>query len=186
MAERLQARFCYFDGTVREYDSEEAHVHGIRHALDCVLEHFWTVAIPDELTFGAVCSRLLAAEGVVVGQSQHGASNITSDAIGRVLLREPAGFRRFENWAFEFKLYREHRVSVAYLRDAVSRIEGTPFDVLCLLTTDDVTSFGSYLVTGNPHIRVWDRTVLNYLVGQHPEVLREYFNEFPAAVVELG
>lgn len=121
------------------------------------------------------------------GQPAHGAHEVDHgfDAVGRVLLLEPAGFRRFENWAFEFKLYREHRVSVVYLREAVSRIEGRPIDLLCLVTTDDVTSIGRYLVEDNPRVRIWDRAVLNSLVSRHPEVLRNYFDEYPAAVEEL-
>ncbi|MGA2617911.1 MAG: restriction endonuclease [Thermoguttaceae bacterium] len=186
--ERLKAPFCQFDGTGRKLDSEESHLHGVRNALNSVLEHFWVVAIPDEVTFDAVCRHLLTAEGIVIGQPEHTAPEADHgfDAIGRVVLQEPAGFRRYEDWAFEFKLYRDHRVSVAYLHEAVARIECRPLDTLCLLTTDDVTSVGRCLVSDNPRVRVWDRTVLNYLVNGHPEVLRDYFNEYPLAIEELG
>ncbi|MGO9113491.1 MAG: restriction endonuclease [Thermoguttaceae bacterium] len=187
MAERLNASVS-FDARLRKYDSQESHLDGVRHALDLVLEHFWVVAIPNEVTFSAVCRQLLTAEGIVIGPPDHGPNEADHgfDAVGRVLLAEPAGFRRFENWAFEFKLYRLHRVSVAYLREADSRIGGRPIDVLCLLTTDDVTSVGRDMVEDKPRVRIWDRAVLNYLVDRHPEVLRNYFNEYPAAVGELG
>ncbi len=185
---RLNAASCYFDARYRKYDTQESQRHGIRDALESVLEHFWTVAIPDEATFGAVCRKLLIEEDINVDHPDRSTQDADKvfDAAGRVLLQEPAGFRRFEDWSFEFKLYREHRLSIAYLSDVAARIEGKRLDVLCLLTTDDVTSLGSYLVADNPRLRVWDRAILNDLVNRHPRVLQEYFNEYPMAVKELG
>jgi hypothetical protein len=58
-------------------------------------------------------------------------------------------------------------------------------DVVCLMTSGDLTSIGNHITVNNPRIRVWDRHILDRLVNIHLQVLRDYFTEYPLAIETL-
>ena len=189
IAARLNAQFLLFDFSPRRFDKQEAAIIGTRNALNALLEHFWTALVPTEKAFKELCQQLLIAEGVdlemTVGNKRE---DDGMDAIGSVLLNEPGGFRRIERWGFEFKFYHQGRLSAKELRNAEAVVskQQEPMDVLCLLTSEDLTSIGRTIVVENPRLRVWDRAVMSVLVHKHPNVFRQYFKDYPIAVEELS
>ena len=170
---------------IRSYDAEEARNEGVRQALLDALNYFWTSI--DALAFSKLCLALLRAERIEL-QQEGQASETHLDALGRVLLIEPAGFRRVEQWGFEFKHHKDSRVSTGALQEASAYVETmkSKFDVLCLVTSGDLTSIATYVAVRDIHLRVWDRFTLNYLVNQHWEALREHFAEYSSAVETLS
>ena len=154
-----------------------------------MLEFFWR-SIPDGGVYEQVCLKLIEAEGVHVDsieQVQGESSTSHVDASAKVVLEEPAGFRRLETWWFEFKHYPSVRLSAATLREAEHVFSGdSPPHVVCLVTSDDLTSVSRYVAAESPRIRVWDRKILDSLVNRHLDVLRTYFEEYPKAVEELS
>ncbi len=184
---RLEFEICGFDCTVRRYDQHEAQAHAFQDALSGVLNVFWP-SIPDEATFEQICIKMLAAEGIEVKQRREEDEDTVDamDASAAVILHEPAGFRRIEQWGFEFKYYQQQRLSADLLRKTEAALSTRTLpEVLCLLTSDDLTTVGRYVASENPRIRVWDRTILNLLVNRHPEVIRDYIAEYPKAIQEL-
>ena len=185
--ERLNAVCGEFDFSGRTYGTDEAKIRGMRRALGAVLEHFWSIVVPSENAFASICSELIRGEQIEVLPESRIAEGIRVDAIGRVKLDEPAGFRRFENWVFEFKEYPSERLSADHLRQVESYLSMVPeqLDVACLITSEDLTSIGRSIVVQNPRMRVWDRTILNVLIHKHPAVLRKHFADYPLAVEQL-
>lgn len=186
ISKRLQFRHCYFSAAPRTFDANEAHANAVRDALSAVLEFFW-FSIPDEQTFATVIKKLIEAEGIKVRDAETlrvGKAEFEFDAKASVLLREPAGYRRFEDWAFEFK---HKRVSANDLRQIEKRFTvDSSLDCLCLVTSDDLTSISTNVASENTRIRVWDRSILNRIIHAHPAILRSHFNEFPHAIEELS
>ena len=185
---RLNAVCCEFDLSGRTYSTEEATVHGAQAALGAVLEHFWNIVVSNEKAFASICVDLLLGEGIEVLSEITLGKGMRADAVGRVKLTEPAGFRRFENWVFEFKKYPDERLSADHLRQVEFYLEAgqDKLDVACLVTSEDLTSIGRSIVIQNPKMRVWDRTILNSLIDKNPLILRQHFQEYPLAVEQLS
>jgi hypothetical protein len=185
---RLNAMCGEFDFLGRSYSTEEAKVRGTQAALWEVLEHFWSIVVPSENAFASICAELLRGEDVEVLPGNVIGDGIRADAVGRVRLSEPGGFRRFENWVFEFKKYPAERLSAGHLRQVESYLAATQgkLDVACLVTSEDLTSIGRRIVVQNPRMRVWDRTIINALIHKHPSVLRQHFEAYPLAVEQLS
>jgi len=189
LVEQLEFESCWFDGTPNQYNKEQAELRGVRDALSGVLDFFWQT-IPDSKTFERICRQLMVAEGLYIGRTPLERDFIEidrpADLTAKIVLNEPAGFRRLETWWFQFKHYKSNRISVASLREAESIFvdDATPH-VLCLVTSENLTSIGTYIASENPRVRIWDRSVLDLLVNRHLSVLRDYFNDYPKAVSEL-
>lgn len=181
LRDRLDAPFFSFDFTGRPYDQHQAEVEGTRAALHDALSGFWYLI--DARRFAELGRELLRLQEIAAdGEGSIG--DRTFDAVARVLLPEPAGFRREERWAFEFRHYRTERVSALHVReleDYLSRAADEP-DVVCVLTSGDLTSIGNHLAVRNPRIRLWDRAVLDHLIHQHFALLSTFFTEYAAAL----
>lgn len=59
-------------------------------------------------------------------------------------------------------------------------------DVICLVTSGDITSIGKSIAVNNPRIRVWDRHILNRLVNKHLPVIENYFQSYKVAVEAIA
>jgi hypothetical protein len=176
--------FSSFDFRVRSYDIEEAGLCGKSDALDHALASYWSSV--DEASFGQLFTELLSAEGITV-QEQLIRQDLQLDAYGQVVLNEPGGFRRYENWAFEVKLARDNRVSAESLRKVELLLaENDSLDLMCLVTTGDLTSVGTYIASKNPRIRIWDRAILRLLIHEHLDVLEPHFQEYSLAAQNLS
>jgi Restriction endonuclease len=184
--EQWQSMAVFFDFSVRSYDAAEAEVHGIRHALTSALECFWLLMTQG--AFGKLCVELLLAEKIGINQETGNINLERFDAIGQLLLKEAGGFRRSERWAFQFRNYQDNRITVEDLRKLENYLaEGSDeVDVVCLITSGDLTSIGNSVAVSNPRIRVWDRDVLNRLVHKHLHVLEQYFTTYPVAIRTLN
>lgn len=185
VVQRWQTPFNSFDFSIRAYSINEAKLEATRQALSNALDYFWFTV--DEHGFARICEDLLGAEGIKLKIEGKPGEEVRYDAVGQVLLLEPAGFRRFENWAFEFKHYRDNRVSANVLLqvEAYLKAEETEVDVVCLLTSGDLTSIGRHIAVENPGIRVWDRHILNHLIHQHLDIFEQHFSEYPVVVETL-
>lgn len=187
IAERFQPLSLWFSFEVRSYDQDEAQQDGIRRALTDVLDYFWQKVKTED--FHRLCLDLLAAEDISVElETRYNNGSSRLDAVGTVILNEPAGFRRAEAWAFEFKLHTRDRVSVEALHQVeryLNELE-PEIDIVCLVTSGDLTSVGKHVSVSNPRIRVWDRHILNWLVHEHLEVIKPYFVDYANAVSELS
>lgn len=186
VAQYWQTPFTRFDFSIRKYGAEEAELEGKRHALSDAFASFWQTV--DGETFSKLCIELLEAEDIAIQTEVEFAKDRAFDAVGNVLLLEPAGFRRFEKWIFEFKHYRENRVSARNLRqiEAILDAGNDQFDIICLVTSGDLTSVGNHIAVKNSRIRVWDRNILQYLVNKHLNILKTYFVEYKVAVDKLS
>jgi uncharacterized protein YkuJ len=174
----------FFDFSVRSYDETEAEIHGTRYALESALECFW-LAITTS-AFRELCLELLEAEGVLIDQGIAGGKE-RFDALGQVLLKEAGGFRRSERWSFQFKNHQDNRVTVENLHELETYpVESNEWDVICLITSGDLTSIGNNIAVSNKRLRVWDRDVLNRLVHKHLEILEKYFTTYPFAIKTLN
>lgn len=182
---RWKTPLTSFSFYVREYGPEEGAVEGRRMALQDALTVFWAVLSPEQ--FHELCLALLHAEGVLVGDLTT-MPPFARDALGSVTLHEPAGFRRVETWAFEFRHDRHRRVSVATMRRiaAILQQHSALPDSFCLLTPEDLTSIGRNIIVEHPRLRVWDRPVLDRLIYRHLDVLAPYFPDFIAAIDGLS
>lgn len=182
LTQRLQIPVMSFDFRAREYDDEEARSNGPRDALLTALDYFWSVVKYDE--FAALCRQLLEAEGVRLVTPVVDHVHYIPDAVGEVHIVEPMGFRRAETWAFELKHPPKSRVSVLDMHrlQKVLTSGQTAADVMCVVTSGDLTSVGQHLSAETPTIRVWDRYVLNSIIIQSPEVLEPYFGECADAI----
>lgn len=183
--DRLEAKLMTFDFRHRTYDADEALAEGTRMALSDALHVLW-IGI-DASMFRNLCTELMVAEQLTHEIQVNSSSKVPFDLFREVTMEEPAGFRRIEQWAFEFKHHKDNRISAddlhrleAYLRDESS------IDVICLITSGDLTTIGRSIAIANPRLRVWDRHVLNRLVHKHLNILDKYFALYPAAVAALN
>lgn len=183
--ERLAAPLITFDFSNRSYDSDEAKVYGTRMALNDALSALW-IGI-DAPMFEKLCRELLDAEKLTEGTGVEATHDVGFDTIREVMLDEPAGFRRVEKWAFTFKHHRDNRISANDLREIETHFEGsdTGIEILCLMTSGDLTTIGRNIATGNERVRIWDRDVLNRLVNKHLTILQKYFAPYPRAIEAL-
>jgi hypothetical protein len=102
------------------------------------------------------------------------------------MIEEPAGFRRIENWGFQFRHHKDNRISADDLHKLEKHLNDKSIvDGICLITSGDLTTIGRSIAIKNPRLRVWDRDVLNRLVHKHPKILEDYFALYPAALEAL-
>lgn len=186
VVQRWQTPFNSFDFSIRDYSEDEARLEATRQVLSNALDYFWSTL--DEQIFAELGKELLEVEEIKLDTEVRPEDKRRYDAVGQVLLMEPAEFRRFAKWAFEFKHYRDERVSANTLRQVEAYLEDADaeIDVICLLTSGDLTSIGNHIVVKNPRIRVWDRIILNRLIHQHLEVFEHHFPEYPVALKALS
>jgi len=184
--ERWNAIFMMFDFSVRTYDGGEAEIKGVGRALADALYCFWMAITKN--AFGELALEFLRAEKVNLESEICDYEREHFDALGEVLLTEAAGFRRSERWAFQFKDHKNNRVTVGDLHELETYLNehGERIDVICLITSGDLTSIGNNIVVSNPRIRLWDRDVLDRLVHEHLEVLEKYFTTYPFAIETLN
>jgi restriction endonuclease len=184
--ERWKAPFCSFDFQGRSYDIKEAEIEATQRALADALSAFWQAT--DEGVFSQLCIQLLKEEGVSLETEIKTDQLKQVDAVGKVLIQEPAGFRRFERWAFEFKHYTSHRISAKYLRQVEEYLKSNDLtiDIICLITSGNLTSIGNNIVIENPRIRIWDKAVLHSLINKHLSVFEPYFVDYSIAIDTLS
>lgn len=166
--------------------ASEAEIAGTRMALEGALYLLWMVI--DAPGFERLCLELLEAEGIT-DEIEVGASTdyMKFDSIREVMLQEPAGFRRVDRWAFQFKHHQDNRVSATDLRGIETNLEyhGPSVEAFCLITSGDLTTIGRSIAVRNPRLRIWDRDVLNRLVNKHLNILEKYFAAYPVAIDAL-
>jgi hypothetical protein len=181
-----QTPLMSFDFRIKKYDEDEARIDGIQRALEDALRSFWMTLTPQK--FEMLCIEMLLSERVdLKTEVKSSPSGNYFDAVGNILLHEPAGFRRFEKWVFEFKHYPFDRFSVVTLHELEKLLEqGLETDVICLITSSDLTSLGNHIAVQNPRIRIWDSLVLNHLIHQHLEVTNHFFAEYSNALESLS
>jgi hypothetical protein len=183
--DRWQTPFNSFDFSVRQYNAGEAELDGIRRALADALNCLWITV--ETTIFSKLSVELIQAEGVEAEAEKETEDLAPFDFIGKVLVPEPAGYRRYEQWGFQFKTQRENRVSAKELRELeVCLEEQKEIDTICLITSGDLTSIGKHITVTNPKIRVWDRSILNRLVNIHLHVLEKYFPAYAVAIKSLS
>jgi len=173
------------DLSAHQYNEEAATDEAIRRALDDALDIFWRIL--DASTFEALCVEILRLEGVELKRDL-GVTDNGIDAVGTVYLREPAGFRRAEQWAFHFAhAASDDRGSVSAIRHLEAAVDGdaTGKTIMCLMTSGDVTSIGKHVAQRNEKIRVWDRPILNLLIHQHLEAIAPFFPQYADAINRL-
>jgi hypothetical protein len=180
----LDAHVVTFDFGYRSYDTFEATRAARSDAFAAARDLFWQALPPTD--FERLCQKLLEAEDVRVEKAQ--AVDEVLDLVARVFLQEPAGFVREETWGFEFKHYRSQRPSAAVIHQLEQYLDsqGTSLDVMCLVSSGDLTSIGRNVSVKNPRIRVWDREVLDRLLYKHSEVMREFFQGYRSALDKLN
>jgi hypothetical protein len=181
--ERLQSYMCTADFRIRNYDKEEAILYSARQALNDSLDFYWNLVGLD--VFSELCNSFLEKENVFLKFED---INPRFNAVGEIKLHEPGGYRRFEKWGFIYKVAQEDRVSAKYLREIESLLEQPTcnVEVICLITTDDVTSITNYIVVNNPRIRVWDRSTLAILANQHLQFFGDYFQHYKIAIEKIS
>ncbi|WP_136513934.1 restriction endonuclease [Geomonas edaphica] len=180
---RLHTPLMSFNFRYLAYDEEEARAAGARAAFEQALAVFWQILSGNE--FEALCRELAVAEGINVGGTEGDGQEY--DFFGKVYLDEPGRFVREESWGFQLKHYKIDRASAAVVRESEQALEQlhSPFDIVCLVTSGDLTSIGKHVVVKSPRIRVWDRAVLNLLLHTHPEIMQKYFNPYAKAVEQI-
>jgi len=186
VAARWETPFVSFDLSACRYDEPAAEDAAVRRALEDALEIFWRIL--DAPTFHALCMELLRLEGVELTRDARATTDDGIDGVGAVYLREPAGFRRAEQWAFQFKhAASDDRGSVNVIRQLEAAFDGdaTSPTVMCLITSGDVTSIGKHVALGNDKIRVWDRPVLDLLIHRHLEAIAPFFPQYADAISRL-
>lgn len=184
LQKRLNANLVTFDFRSRTYDSDEAVVEGTRMALSDALHVLW-IAL-DASTFKNLCAELMIAEDLTAEIQGDSSPEVPFDAFRELTIEEPAGFRRVENWGFQFRHHKDNRISADDLRRLETYLnDQNTLDVICLITSGDLTTIGRSIAVNNPMLRVWDRDVLNRLVHKHPHILENYFALYPAAVEAL-
>jgi|ERR1043166_2068934 hypothetical protein len=178
----IQKRFdpCWgeFDFSGRSFSVEEAELRAHAQALNDALQVFWLLLDPSQ--FERICLQLVEAE---IGESATPREDVGLDAETFVVIDELAGFRREEKWGFEFKHFKENRVSTDVIAQTETLLESSELDldVICLVTSGDVTSVGKSVAIKSPRIRVWDRPVLNDLFHKHSGSLGELFKGYRIA-----
>lgn len=172
----------------RRYDEIDAEIRGKAMALDEVLQVFWLfIATPED--FEKVCLSLIEAETADYLESKSvEPSELGIDLQLEILIPELAGFKRIENWGFIFKHYKEDRITADLLHQVEAQLNNdvSALDVVCLVTSGDVTSIGKSIVVGNPRIRIWDRHILNQLVNKHLSNLGDYLQSYKIAVETIA
>lgn len=185
IATRWGTPFVSCDLSAHQYNEEAATDEALRRAIDDALDIFWR--IQDAPTFEALCLEILRLEGVELKRDL-GVTDNGIDAVGTVYLREPAGFRRAEQWAFHFThAASDDRGSVSAIRHLETAVDGdaTSPAVICLMTSGDVTSIGKHVARRNERVRVWDRPILNLLIHQHLEAIAPFFPQYADAINRL-
>jgi hypothetical protein len=176
-----QTPYLAFDLSGRSYGEQRARMEGQSSALTDALAIFWQVV--DGQTFELICRDLLKEESLELVNIADTSGDLGYDATATVVIREPAGFRRYEDWAFQLKARGEDRVSVQeirHLEQAFSEMSAGP-DVLCVITSGDLTSIGRNVSVENPRIRIWDRPILDALSNRHVSVFGRYFAAYGIA-----
>lgn len=183
---RLEANLMTFDFTIRTYDSDEARIEGTRMALADALHLLWMGI--DAFTFEKLCIELIEAEGMTDEIDITTPTNVSFDTVREVTIKEPAGFRRLERWAFQFKHHKDNRISATDLHSFETYLAEGPeeIDTICLITSGDLTTIGRNIAVENPKLRIWDRDVLTRLVNKHLTVLEKYFALYPVAIEILN
>lgn len=181
--ERLEATLLSFDFRFASYSEDVAREAGARAAFEQALSVFWHVLEPSR--FEELCKNLVVAEGVRIHEVAQG--DLALDVVGHVYFDEPSGFVREETWGFELRHYIMQRPSAALVREVEATMEGgaVPVDVLCLISSGDLTSIGRHVAVASPRIRVWDRAVLDRLLHRHPEVMQRYFQPYADALAQI-
>lgn len=176
-----------FDFSNREYSKIEAEIRGKAMALDDVLQVFWLLIEKGE-DFEKVCLNLIEAETEYCLERkiiEDSGSEI--DLKLEIILNEIADFRKTENWGFIFKHYKEDRITADLLHQIEIQLENDhSLDIVCLVTSGDITSIGRAIAVKNPKIRVWDRGILNRLINKHLTVIGKYFRGYDLAVETLS
>lgn len=181
---KLSASHTSFDFRIRAYSLAEAQSEATSTALSHALAAFWSTL--DEHRFSDLCSDLLEREGLNLVTETGGTRSL--DALAEITFVEPGGFRRRERWAFEYKIGRRDRVSVDVLTQVQHILDAyeDEVDIVCLMTSGDMTSIGINMAVGNPRIRIWDLPVLNHVAHDHLDSFGEYFPEYLLAVQQLA
>jgi len=185
LQDQLDVPALSFDFTPRPYDARQAEVEGTRQALHDALSIFWQLI--DEGQYASLCRELLRLQGVEL-DSDIAVDDRAFGAVADVLLQEPAGFRREERWAFDFKPHQTERVSARYVKELEDYLAQTTagVDVVCVLRSGDLTSIGNHIAVGNPRIRLWDRAVLDRLIHAHFDLLSSVFTHYASAVATVS
>ena len=93
--------------------------------------------------------------------------------------RDPFGVERTEIWLAEAKLYRNSRVSIGTLRQALGRLSSWPDSTMALIVTSgNITSEArSFLAESKfgPRIRVVEGLELTNLIAKYPELIERHF-----------
>jgi hypothetical protein len=184
--EYFDAPFLSFDFQSKSYQRVRGEMDGARTALTDALDVFWHFL--DENQFAAICEELLKAEGIEIQRETAPKSPIPNvDALGTLLIPEPGGYRREEKWGFRFHSQHSTRVSTDTIREAEDAVgSDTDVDVICILTSSDLTTIGKYVSVRSDRVRVWDRFVLNTLINRHLDSFSTYFEKYPLAVQALS
>lgn len=156
--------------------------------MDDVLQVFW-IFIATAEDFEKVCLNLIEAETADYLENKIVDDNeLGIDLRLEIIISEIAGFRRAENWGFIFKHYKENRITADLLHQVEARLDNSnsSLDVICLVTSGDITSIGKSIAVNNPRIRVWDRHILNRLVNKHLPVIENYFQSYKVAVEAIA
>lgn len=181
---RWQAPWMKFDATQRSSFTESDAIHdGTREALDDALMLFWS-ALGDE-DFARVCLDLLLAEDFNTACT---IPRGDAPLVAEVYLTEPAHFRRRERWGFQFLNGPNRRLDVNAVREIESTLETSAktLDILCLVTSRDLTSIGGFVSADNPRFRIWDQAILRRLVDSHVDVIATHFNRYAPALKHLS
>lgn len=181
--DRLEATLLSFDFRSSFYGEKEAREAGARAAFEQAMSVFWHVLQPTR--FEELCKDLARAEGIRIDEVAQ--TDVALDAIGPVFFDEPGGFVREETWGFELKHYIVQRPSAALVREVEAKIENkaVPVDILCLISSGDLTSIGRNVAIESPRVRVWDRVVLDRLLHRHPQIMEQYFQPYADALARV-
>jgi hypothetical protein len=166
------ATWTWFDlSGQRSFSEDEAIQEGVQQAISDALDLFWGI-VPQDF-FERFCLEMLTRQSLTFYNSVHRPPPAPIVSLSSVKLDEPAHFLRTEEWAFAFEGMTnssDHRVTES-VRALERLAETEPFDVLCLVTSQDLTSIGKHVAVANPKIRVWDRSVLRRLVNDNLSVI---------------
>ena len=176
-----------FDFSNRKYDENEAEIRGKTMALSDISQIFWLLIEKAE-DFEKVCIELIEVETEEILESKIVESlDLGIDLKLEIILNEIADFRRSENWGFVFKHYKESRITADLINqvETLLKKDGS-LDIVCLVTSGDVTSIGKGIAVKNPKIRIWDRSILNRLIYKHLSVIGKYFRGFDLAVETIS
>lgn len=144
----------------------------------------------EQEEFEEVCYRLIEAEINISIENERKNKKLDSEIDLEIenIIEEGAGFRRAEKWGFIFKHFREERVTPDLLKELESKLDNAQIqlDIICLVTSGDITSIGQAIAVRHPKIRIWDRTVLNGLVYKHLNSVGKYFKWYEIALESIS